>query len=224
MKEHRIINGIFIYEENSQIQVEVPNIFNTDKHFVLTKKIPGNLMEIFFYDKLEDLSNYTLNVYSFHYPPRFVMKDGELICRFCKFIEIVQKHLRVNIELKELATFEDLKYGLDNIQKFHFKLKSSFKIYLNLNDLMITANHKTISTYYLEDCCYFIKNPPKIPIYEQILILPLDKTIWLMMAISTGCCAVVWRLYKNHGADDSYWHFIFVVYGYFLGQSLNLRM
>lgn len=226
IKYFHLINACVLTSNFDQIQVFVPNILNLDVNITLKNQHSGNLSNLLFPDKFENLTNFTFDVYFTHMTPFFYIFDEDKICLFCEFFKIVEEKLKTNFNIQELFSEESLrKYQFNAPIVAKMEMQSNTEFYLNFYDLyQLNYQFRALLLFQSEENCLFITFPSEIPIYEQILVLPLDRTIWMMLGISTGCLACVWRLFKNFGADDSCWHFIYVVYAYFLGQSLNLRM
>lgn len=162
-------------------------------------------------------------MYGLFYPPRTFLTDNGFVCELCGFIEIVQKHFGFKIKNVQFASNESKYIERARLAEKEFpKLIKPLEFFLaiaysfNLNNLF-----KHITTYMENKKVLMVTYPPKIPIYEEILFLPFDGLNWMFLIITIGVSAVIWRLYKN---PDSSWHFIFVLYGYFLGRSVKLRV
>lgn len=221
-KELHMINSVLIYEKDNNISVKIPNLFA--KNVNMTLNFDQNLAEIFFPDKFKNLRNFKLIIPVANLSPIQIFENKKVSCDFCEFIEVVRQKFTFKIELREMASGMTYQQKLDAIPDELDILQNSSEIFLGTSRFISSNYPLQLQTYQPDEKCFVIANPPKIPIYEQILILPLDKTVWYMLGLSTGCCALVWFLYRNFGAGDSHWYFVFVIYGYFMGQSMSLKM
>lgn len=194
------------------------------KHLAVT--LPNTQID-FFPDKLKDLNGHQINVSAAEWGYNTVISPttGEVLNYFILFLEIIQQYMNASITLIELAK------GWQKRRDFYeqFIAQQNLLASYHYLDLIITDafNYKgidnTLQTYRYKDWCYLAPLPPKIKIYEQILIRPLEKTTWIYLVTTVGLCAVVWRLHLNLTDASSHWDFLFAVFGYFIGQSTNLK-
>lgn len=217
-----MINSVLIYKEKHNISVKIPNIFADDLNLTLNSN--QNIAETFFPDKFKNLSNFKLIIPVANLQPIQILEKNQVSCDFCGFIEVVHQKFSFKIELREMARGMTYQQMLEAIPDELDTLQNSSEIFLGTSRFISSNYTLQLQTYQPDEKCFVIANPPKIPIYEQILILPLDRTVWYMLGLSTGCCALIWLLYRNFGAGDSSWYFVFVIYGYFMGQSMSLKM
>lgn len=218
-----LVNSIFIYKKLGKIQVEIPNILNSYENFTLTQR-QGNLSEKLFFDKFKNLTDFTLKIYLVESPPFYSMKFG-LVCPFCSFAKIIHQYLKPKIEVFELVTSEEFnEIGIISAVLKANELKKTPQIYIMFFDTLFST--RMVPLLFVQKpvkMSYFVTYPPRIPMYEQILILPLDRSVWMLLFISTGCCGLIWRLFKIFGEGDGFWRFIFVAYGQLLGKSVNIK-
>lgn len=77
--------------------------------------------------------------------------------------------------------------------------------------------------HFQENISFDVECPEPISIYEQILFRPFDNLCWIYLGVSVGFCSIVWRLYESVFEIDSHWHFLFGIFGFFVGQSVNIK-
>lgn len=121
-----LIDSVILHEEKAKVVVIVPNIFAEHKKIILTQKNSSNFTKNLFPDKLNDLKNYTLKIYSLHDPPFFMINANEMICEFCGFLEIVENKLKVKLEYHDILHDKN-ENTMENVREMHF---INFKILL----------------------------------------------------------------------------------------------
>lgn len=223
-----MMNCFVIFEDEKEIKVKISNIFTPDEILTLHEN-QENLTELLFPNEFKNLSNYNLTILTLIQPPLASYdENGKLVCQYCPFLDIIQERFKMNFTIHVLARGDRKSNAYATLALYIveiFTFRNYNNLYVNINrHYRFPGNIPKLRTFDPSDRCFMVTRPPKIPIYEQILIKPFDNSIWMLLAITTGCCALVWRIYKNFGAVDSHWNFLFVSFGYFLGQSINLKM
>jgi hypothetical protein len=177
-----------------------------------------NLSEILFPDKAKNLHGLTLLIIQ-GLSDFVVNRQGKIQSQWNEYLETVAKKLNatlkfVTIEINEIDHLQWL-YLMD--AKVNM-LQKSGKIDFLLNSMY---NSYALESYNNLEICFLIPLPPKYSIYELILILPLDKSCWLLLGVTVAISALIWRFFEGSGAQ---WNLIFGVYAYFLGQSTNIKV
>lgn len=188
-----------------------------------------NLSSILFPDKFSDISKHELKVPVTAQTPQVVafaiFGIKKVMSKYTYFIDIVKNKMNAEIDYNVLDFEELTTVSYYNMRSQAFKeLRNNLKVDLTINDaFQIYDNAPKFMTYEILDICAYCFFPPKIPIYDQILTMPFERQIWMVLAFSMFSCSVVWRLYRFIGASDSYGHFLFGAFGFFLGQSTNFK-
>jgi hypothetical protein len=234
LRNLHLVNSVLIYEsKKEQIKIVISNMFDKDQRLILNdqKEIQNltehqSLAEVLFPDKFTNLSNFELEIYMMSYWPLTYVDDNKFYCEKCFFIDILQQYLGVKIRYVEMAKqYKDFFQKLSMTLTTLFFNHMYFTVYIHIDRYTFTSDvFPKLTLYDHYEYCFVVRLPPKIPIFEQILFLPFDVWVWILFFITIGCCAVVWQLYRKHGALDSTWKFLFALYGHFFIQRTVLRM
>lgn len=221
-----IINAVLIYEKNSEIFSIVPNLF-TKSQKLLKDLDTKNLTSILFPDKFQNLHDFKFKIVYTSHSDSIYLSGKYLQCPLCNFPYILKNRLKIDIEFVELgANVTNSSRIILQVLGEGRNLTNNFTIYMHIIGIYTLPLYLVpkLRTYQQNEQCFVVTVPKSIPIYEQILILPLESRLWVFLLITIACCMIIWKFYNKFGLTDSHWHFLFVIYGYFLGQSLNLRM
>lgn len=149
--------------------------------------------------------------------------DGKFINKVSKFIEIIRDKLNASINMIEIVKNCLTQPEFDNRSRIELHEHNLILDFYASPDAGMD-NSGLIPFYGDTDHCFLVPLPPKIAIYEQILIRPMEREVWFFLGISIATSAFIWRLFKNFGAEDSLWHFLFGMYAFFVGQSVEFRV
>ena len=188
-----MINSVLIYEENHETHLKIANLFGNYSHKVL-KPNEENLNAIFFPDKLKNVNGFKYKFLSIPAPPFATFINGKLYCEFCYFIKILEKHMKITPEIVELgANVTDFVNKGRAFIKEAFYARSNLRIYLHIyNFLAFFDRIPKLMTYESSQDCFLVTEPPKIPMYEQIMIRPFDLSIWIFLTITMAFYMLVW--------------------------------
>ncbi len=207
-------NFAHIYEEDEKIHLRsIYERINLTTFTVFDEILPQNFNKILFPDKAKNLKSFPIYVVYFDFYKLGV--NGSSKWKY--FIDIVAVKLNATltyIELKidsqhKLFDEQETEIGklLDN-ETLDFYLSTYFHSYGDLQ------------SYNYVEMCYVYLLPEKYSIYELILFLPLDKSCWMFLGITTAFSAVLWRFLEG---PESQWEFLFGIYSLFVGQFSNVR-
>lgn len=213
--------------QSNNTKILIPNKFTEDLKLNLNDIQTKNISSLLFPDKIKNLNKYSLNV-TFSDSDIFstVSKNGEWVDFYSYFVDIIRQKLNASIKCVQLIK------NFQNWTEFFGKYDEEMKpLVLSLQlDLSIISRIRHITPgqvvlmYETMDTCILAFLPPSISIHEQILFRPLEPQTWIYLGATFVVFICVWRMFKNFGADDSHWHFMFVVIGYFLGHSVGIKM
>lgn len=228
----KVLNLIIIFEKDKTINIVMPNKFKALRQFKinladLVKKDQQESSSFsFFEDKTSKLNQHNLNIiYKNSHATSTFLQNGKVLSKYTYYLDILAQFMNASLNFIEIVkTFE-------TIEDFNSKIQSEIKEKITRGklDLSIIENvflrrtSKLLSRQQQENC-FMLEIPPKIAIYEQILILPLDRTCWILLGVVIFISAVVWWIFNLIYKMSSHWSFLFGIYGLFLGQWSEIRV
>lgn len=198
-------------------------------HYELEEFPAKNLNSILFPDKLKNLNNRKLKIaITMQIPKTFAYNlfDTKIVfSKYKKFLEIIKSSMNTDFDYQIIESLnENLEIYIRDINEVMTNLRTNLQVDLCISDFFV-FNDQTpkLTTYEPAEICALLELPPAFAIYEQILILPFEKIIWISLLISVASCALIWKAYEKFGVNDGCGKFIFGIFGYFLGQSTKFE-
>jgi hypothetical protein len=226
-----MLNVVIAYEDKEEVHLIITNRFKDDV-FIKVKEVQeleNDSMSKFLYpDKLKNLNGYEINVVyhgeGIDGQVAGLMAENQLTGSLIDFLEIIKTKMNASLNMIELAKYQKAVEKKDNwIIDFTLKEnKNGFDF--NLAHPMNRKSNKMFYNFYQYDECFSATIPSAIAVYKQILFKPFHKSIWVCLSISFGVCAIVWWLYSKTEDLSSTWDFLFGLFGFFVGQNVELRM
>lgn len=213
------LNYAHIFEENREVTLRVYHRSKESADIQIFESSQcGNLSESLFPDKSKNLHKLPLYVagnrgMSFD----TFFDDGVGYNKWMYFIKIVAKKMNATIEFTEIAY--DMKNFFVELERLSIinELIKDGRLDFYLNGKLFDGS---IESYNYIDYCFLVPLPTKYSIYELILLMPLDTSCWMWLSITVVATALVWRLSDGKG---SHWNYLFGVFAYFVGQSVEIR-
>lgn len=219
---------IVIYEEQSW-KIFSANVFGKYKTVVeLSESVPK--FSEHFPDNQRNLEGYTYQIVLVEQYPkiRSTVASGAL------------KPEGVNIEIfSEIAKHQGGSWKVDfkcedkngsktlcsDVEKFVSVLfAGDTALTLNTAILVPSFSYRSmINTYDVVAFCAVVPVPPRLS-FLRFLLTPYDTPSWLALGLAVSVSAWIWRfLIKNQGNSNSASHFMFGIFGNFLGQAIPFR-
>lgn len=219
--DHRVAAYCVIYKENEEFNVEI-----MDKNIKRSCKYKINSNHTNYSQKFcskSQIQNLSLNIAFSVDDATFLTPDGKVLSKYSHYIDIIAQKMNASINYVEVAK------NAKTLKEIWEATGREIKEMLKILDLFLESSYGGdhrgyIYTHHLLAYCYIAPLPPKIAIYDQILFRPMDKVVWIYCGVSIVLSALIWRIFKNFGANDSLWHFIFGVFAFFVGQSVKFKM
>jgi hypothetical protein len=187
-----------------------------------------NLTSILFPNKLKNLNHHKLKLpVTFQVPKIFAVDMfgvKKVFAKYTRLADILKDFMNAEIhyEVISVLNFFTQEEMLSSRSKTYEAMRQNLEVDLSISDVFVYRDKSPkLLTYEPVELCAFLAVPPEISLYTQILILPFEKTIWILLVISVMSCAIIWRAYEKIGIFDQCGKFIFGIFGFFLGQGTN---
>lgn len=208
LSSHSILNYAILYESKNIIMC----IFmETVKGNLIATADISNSQDIF-YDKLKNLYGLAYKIPLCSEPPRVYFHNREVKSAMMTFMTVVAKLQNAVIKLYLLDDcFEILKFWKNRWMDL------SLNTAISVSD----ASDPKLLTYEESGFCALIPLPQKKSLTQVIFTEPFDIYTWLCLLLSIVSSAVVWRMFRRHGAVDSHWLLIYGILVMFIGQGVD---
>lgn len=214
------LNLAAIYEENQKINVETFDWSkNASTQLTFAESQVENISQLLFPNKLKNLNGFPLYVaFVESFDTISVDYNSKGYNSWTFFIDIITEKLNTT------SNFIQLKVDKSSSENFKKDVKNKIKNLIRDGRFDFYLNgfygEGDLESYTHLDRCFLAPLPPKFSIYELILTLPLDKSCWLFLGITICISALVWRIFND---KNSHWDFLFVIFAFFVGQSLEIK-
>lgn len=222
-KFFKISDFVIISEQKNEIHAIIPNLFSKDEFLTFKSnfKPPKNLSKLLFPDKLKNLHGSTLKITFADSMETLINHDRTTLDKLMNFLAIIKQKMNATLDFIEIAQLWYERGPLweavrEDLSKIYHKI--DMHMWTQPNNLIGVINY-----YEKEKICLLVPYPPKISIIDQILFRPLEREVWMYLGISIGVTAIVWRLHRNYGANDSTGNFLFGIFSFFVGQSAEFK-
>lgn len=213
-----LLNHAHIFMDNREITA---GVMFWHRKFITFYSFPDlnyeNVSDILFPDKVSDLEGFPLYIV-FTNKKGSEVSNGNVYSRWSEFVVILSEKLNATLKVHEISNDQtSLENFSSNISKNLFKLywKGEFDIFIESH-----RSHQLFQAYGFEEQCFIAPLPKKISIYEYILFLPLDKSCWMMLGLTIGVSALIWRISEG---PRSHWNFLFGMFALFVGKYEEIR-
>lgn len=169
------------------------------------------------------LRNSTLNIlYEIGYDI-FLSKKKKLTGKYIYLFDIIGEKFNVKIN------YINVRQNSNSSDEHYLKLRNVMQNMVNEIDVFMMKQFDGDERGYLWtheeiEICVIVPPPKIIPVYEKTLIKPFDEKIWMYSSISVVLTALVWRMFKKYGADESIGNFLFGLFAFFVGQSADIKV
>ncbi|CAG9806900.1 unnamed protein product [Chironomus riparius] len=165
---------------------------------------------VVFPDKLNNMNGSSYLIALYHQPPRIIILKF-ISAPMLYFFHALRKVQNASFKLNVLKNTSML--GPLWVQR---------KMHLTLNTASILDTPEPkLMTYEEKGYCAFIPIPPKVSLAKVIFIKPFDALTWIILLSSIVFSTLVWYMFRNYGAVDSAWLFLYGSFVYFIGQGIN---
>lgn len=215
-----MLETLVIFEENDEITAVIPNVYSEDIHMKFND-MQYNIANVDLFPEIPN--NISLNI-AFALEGEIIKtENGKIICKYTHFVDIIAQKLNASINYIHIA--KDTKTQ----KEYAERLNGEIELRLNELDLSIIPGHVlffngVVNMYETRHFCLIAPLPPSIAIFDQILFRPFDEKVWKYLCISVAFSALIWRLFKNYGANSSVTGFLFGLFAFFVGQSAKFQV
>ncbi|CAG9811583.1 unnamed protein product [Chironomus riparius] len=164
-----------------------------------------------FPDNLKNLDGYKYRIPIYHQPPKIQIYPNYNRPAMEYFFCAIQSIQNAQYEIIWLPKMTDLE---------KFWQRRQMDLTFNTASYFVTSEPK-LFTYETKGYCAMVPIPPKVPLYYQIFIKPLDGLTWILFGVSIVSSVAVWRLYRGRGAVDSHWQLAAGIFMIFIGQCAD---
>lgn len=176
-----------------------------------------NLSKIFFPNKVDNLHKFPtyavfVDSYNVH------AYNGAVMCKWTYFLEIIADKLNTTINHKEIKIDPNSDIGttkryIRSLVNYLIK-NGTFDFYLNG-----FLGEGDLESYNYDEMCFLVPLPPIYSIWTLVLILPLDKSTWICLAVTVAVSVTIWKLLDK----KSHWNFLFGCFGFFLCKFVEVK-
>lgn len=191
----------------------------------------NSLIEILYPEKLNDLNGTFINtifcrevftnIFQFKYPS--LSPQLYFAGRFTFFLHIIEEQMNAIVKLITIAKTNDVRLNSSIWRKELQYLTYNKKIDFSLVEVPNGFYEPKFYAYFKRQLCFVVDFPSAVPIYEQILFRPFDNKIWIFLGITILICGFVWRFYGSLGNYSNTLNFMFAIFGFFVGQAVNIK-
>lgn len=219
--EKRFLNLVAAYLKDKKINVKLTDWSNNvQSSLSFNEPSIENLSSKLFPNKLKNLQGLPMDVKLSHEPDHDEYYwIGVLINKLTYFVDIIVEKLNVTVSYSQAPQeLETAGYCNVDIYALHqLGLTGKFDIFLS------TKLFGDLITYNAREYCYIVTLPKRTTIYEKILILPLDGSCWFWLAIVMLVSTLIWKLYGLLEGKKYHWTFMFGMFSFFVGQSVEIK-
>lgn len=219
-------NYIIIYEEDSW-KIFTLNVYGQYGTIVELAKSAPKLSD-HFPDKQKNLEGYAYKVALIEQYPKIRSKSGasgdfKLDGVNIKIFSEIAKHQGGSLEVVFMGEYKNgSKTPLTEMNQF-VKYLVNGKADLTLNtaiNIPHLSYRSIINTYDVVAYCAVVPVPPRLS-FLRFLLTPYDAPSWLALGLAVSVSAWLWRfLFLKNGNSNSASHFLFGIFGNFLGQAI----
>lgn len=227
-----IVDFGVIYDTDVEVFAQISNHFtnSTTIHNGTSlsngsfKNYSRSITEEIFPDKLKNLNGYRYRVV-YHLGmsyTQYIHSFPKPIAKNSYFFDAIAKLQNASIDYIMIKTFNS-----SVIQAHIIQLINNGEMDITLSESELGNDFLTnVFTYDEKNLCAMI---PKTMIHESNVMLIFTRShnvaVRLCMLLFFLSIAIFWRMYKNHGAADSTFRIVFIIFGSLLGQhnTLNSR-
>jgi hypothetical protein len=208
-----------VYPENGKILYEISNWIGNFSAQTFEDSQQENLLEFLYPEKLRNLNQRLVNIVFSVYGYTFFTR--KVLSKFNWFIQMLVERMNIMVNFKEVVknyrTFDEY---LEREDKEVLDLARNQQLDLYLQSLYHRGD---LETYFTEDYCFLVPLPKAYSIYELVLILPFDISVWICLVAIVAALTAVWWLYNFLKHSRSSGSVLFGTFALFVGQSANVR-